>query len=87
MDHQGFADGDDTLLRARDGALKHEEVVLDNTVVGEATHGCDGLLGNVRFRRRVGLVRARTNAVDLLVELCTVMVAVYERCTSGPKDP
>ena len=76
VNHQRLADRDDTLLRARDRTLEHEEVVLDNTVVGEATHGRDDLLGDVVLRRGVALVVALANAVDLLVELRAVVVAV-----------
>ena len=35
---QGLAQGHDTLLDTGDGALNHDEVVLDLTVVDEATH-------------------------------------------------
>lgn len=34
---QGLAEGHDTLLDTGDGALEHDEVVLDLTVVNEAT--------------------------------------------------
>ena len=77
--HQRFAEGDDTLLRARDGALQDDEVVLDDTVVREAAHRGDGLLRHIRLRRRVRLVLALANAVDLLVELRTVVVTVCKR--------
>ena len=76
MDHERLADRDNTLLGSRDGALEDEEVVLDDTVVGEATHRRDLLVGDVRLSGRVGGVLARANAVDLLVELCTVVVTV-----------
>ena len=76
VDHERLADGDDTLLGSRDRALEHEVVVLDDTVVREATHGRDGLLGDVVLRRGVALVVALANAVDLLVELRAVVVAV-----------
>lgn len=76
VDHQRLANGNDTLLRSRDRALDNEEVILDNTVVREATNGSDGLLSNVGLRRRVGLVGARANAVDLLIDLGTVVVPV-----------
>lgn len=35
---QGLAEGHDTLLNTGDGTLKENEVVLDLTVVNEATH-------------------------------------------------
>ena len=77
MNHQRLAEGDNTLLGTRDRALEHEVVVLDDTVVGEATHGGDGLPGDIVLGRGVGAVLARANAVDLLVELGTVVVTVY----------
>lgn len=49
VDHERFANGDHTLLGTRNGSLEHQKVVLDDTVVGEATHGCDGLLGSIVF--------------------------------------
>ena len=79
VNHERLADGDDTLLGSGDGALQHEVVVLDDTVVREATHRRDSLLGDVVLRRGVALVVALANAVDLLVELRAVVVAVCVR--------
>ena len=79
MNHQRLAEGDNTLLGTRDRALEHEVVVLDDTVVREATHRRDSLLGDVVLRRGVALVVALANAVDLLVELRAVVVAVCIR--------
>jgi hypothetical protein len=76
VDHEGFTDCDDTLLGTGDRAFQHEEVVLDDTIVGEATHGCDRLLGDVRFGGSISCICAETNAVNLLVEFRTVMVAI-----------
>ena len=76
VDHKRLADSDDTLLGTRDRSLEHEVVVLDDTVVREASHGSDGLLGDVRFGGGVGLIVARTDTVDLLVELRAVVVTV-----------
>ena len=77
MYHERLAKGDDTLLGSRNRALEDNKVVLDDTVVREASHGSDGLLGDVRFGGGVGLIVARTDTVDLLVEFGTVVVAVY----------
>ena len=79
MDHKRLAEGDHALLGARDGALEHQVVVLDDTVVGEATHGRDGLLGDVGVGRGVALIVSGTDTVDLRVELRTVVVTVYSR--------
>ena len=80
MDHERLADGDDTLLGSRDGTLEDEEIVLDDTVVGEATHGRDLLVGDIRLGRGVSGVLAGADAVDLLVELSTMMVTI---CKGG----
>ena len=77
VNHERLAEGDNTLLGSGDGALEHQVVVLDDTIVREATHGRDGLLGDVRVRRGVTLVVGSTDTVDLLVELRTVVVTVY----------
>ena len=79
VDHERLAEGDHALLGARDGTLEHQVVVLDDTVVREATHGRDGLLGDVGVGRSVALVVSGTDTVDLLVELRTVVVTVCMR--------
>ena len=76
VDHERLAEGDHALLGAGNGALEHQVVVLDDTVVREATHGRDGLLGDVGVRRGVALVVSGTDTVDLLVELRAVVVTV-----------
>lgn len=76
VDHEGFSDGDDSLLRSGDGALQHDVVVLDDTVMGEATHGCDPLLGDIVLGGSIAIVVACTDTVNLLVELRSVVVTV-----------
>ena len=78
MDHQRLPDGDHTLLGTRDRALQHEVVVLDDTIVREATHGCNRLLGDIMLGRRVAIILTTADTVDLLVDLRTVVVAVCE---------
>ena len=46
---EGLAEDDDSLSGAHDAALEHDEVLLDDTVVRKASHGSDGLLGEVEF--------------------------------------
>ena len=77
MHHERLAQGDHTLLGTGDGALEHQVVVLDDTVVGEAAHGGNRFLGNISICRRIAIIRAKTNTIDLLVELGTVVVTVY----------
>lgn len=79
MDHQRLPDGDDALLGTRDRALQHEVVVLDDTIVREATHGCNRLLGDIVLGRCVAIILTTADTVDLLVKLRTVVVAV---CTA-----
>jgi len=77
VDHERFAEGNDALLSSRDRALEKEEVILDDTVVGETTHGSDGFLGDVVFGTGVVVLFAEANAVDLLVYLRSVVVTIY----------
>ena len=82
----GLAESDDTLLDTRDGALEHHEVLLDDTKVREATHGGDGLLGEVELGGTAILGRAVANAVDLLVDLGAVVISVLTGTGDGPAD-
>lgn len=78
MDHEGFAKGNDALLGSRNATLEEEEVVLNDTVVGETTQGSDCLLANVVFCGGIVVRVAETNTVDLLVDLRSVVVAICE---------
>ena len=78
MDHEGFAEGNDTLLGSRNRALEEEEIVLDDTVMGETAQGSDSLLGDVVLGGGVVVLIAETNSVDLLVDLRSVVVAICE---------
>jgi hypothetical protein len=42
-----LSEGDDSLLGSHAAALQHDEVIVDLTVVGEATHGGDALLWQI----------------------------------------
>jgi hypothetical protein len=78
VNHEGFPEGDDTLLSARDRALEEEEVILDDTVVGEATHGSDRLLRDVVLGAGIVVFVTETNSINLLVDLRSMMVTIYE---------
>ena len=41
VDEHGLAEGHDPLLDTRDGALDHNEVVLDLTITDETTHAIE----------------------------------------------
>ena len=71
---EGLPDGDDALLGANDGTLDHQVVLVDLTVVGEATHGGDALLSKIELGRGV--------VVDDLATLLTDALA----CRDGEKS-
>ena len=75
LEHR-LAEDEGALLDTNDGALEHEPVLLDLTVVDESTHRCDTLLGQISLGLTAGLVSLLSNAVDLLVDLGTVEVSV-----------
>ena len=77
VNHEGFAERNDTFLGSRDGALEEEEVILDDTVMGETTKGCNGLLRDIVLRAGVVVFLTKANTVDLLVNLRSVMVTIY----------
>jgi len=80
---EGLSEEDGALSHTHAAALDHDEVVLDLTVVGEATDGVDGLFGQVGLGGTVvhvdlaalGLV-ASSKSVDLLVDLDSVVVTL-----------
>merc|ERR1719345_111501 len=72
---QGLAERDRAALGAHDAALDHQPVVLHDAVVRESSHGRDALLREVRRRVGVELRLLLSHAVDLLVDLHTVVVA------------
>lgn len=83
---ESFTESHDTLLDTGDGALDHNEVVLDLTVLDEATHGGDLLLGDIELSGGVTLVGALTNTVDLVVARGTVVVTVLTSTGHSPLD-
>lgn len=67
---EGLPDGDDALLRTDDGTLDHDVVLIDLTIVGEATHGGNALLSEIELSR--GIV------VHDLATLLTNSLACYK---------
>ena len=51
----GLAQGHDTLLGAGDGALDHDEVVVDLAIADEATHAETGLVLRSSTSRQTGI--------------------------------
>jgi len=76
VDQERLAEGNDALAGTSAASLDHDKVLVDDTVVGESTEGSDGLLGQIVLGLGVGLVLALSDAVDLLVDLSTMMVTV-----------
>jgi len=91
---QGLSKSQDTLLVSNAGSLDHEEVLLHLSVVREATHGSDGLIGQIVVRGGVILDQlavlhliALPDPVDLLVDLSTVVVTFLTSPGYSVLDP
>ena len=78
MDHKRFTKGDHSLLGSRNASLENQEIIFDDTVVWEAAHWCDALLGDVRFCGSVGFIAATADPINFFVELRTVVITVYK---------
>ena len=76
MHHQALTDSQYTLLGAGNATLEHQKVILHDAVVRETTERRYALVGGIRLSRTVVRIFAETDAVDLLIELCAVVVAV-----------
>lgn len=86
VDLERLSEGEDTLLDTGARALDHDEVLVDNTVVREATERGDALLGGVELSRGRSLVSTVGDAVDLLAKLGTVVVTVLTGSGNGEHD-
>jgi len=84
---QGFAEGNDSLPWSSNATLQHDVILVDDTIVGEATEGCDSFLGVVELGGSVVLSFGGEGgfayAVDLLVALCAVMVTILSCTCNG----
>lgn len=86
VDNHGLTEGEHAFFGTDTASLDHEEVVLDNTVVGEATHGGDGLGGQVELSGGRLLIRTVGDAVDLLVHLSTMVETVLTSTGNSEHD-
>jgi hypothetical protein len=88
LGEEGLSEGDDTLLRSHDATLKHDPVLVDLTVVGEATHGGDGLLGQIVGGHGVVSVvsQSLSDSVDLLVDLSSVVETILTSSRNSVRD-
>jgi hypothetical protein len=59
-------EGEDTLLVSDAGALDHDEVLLDLSVVGEPAHGVDGLVSQVVPERHFSLYISNSSVVKFI---------------------
>jgi hypothetical protein len=84
-----LSESDSSLLWSHDGTSNEEEVLLDNSIVGESSEGSDILLGHVILAVSIveGSVNlARSNSVDLVIELSSVEVSILTSSGAGPLD-
>merc|ERR1712002_1320650 len=79
---EGFPQIQNALADTNARALEHNKVLLDHSVMREATHGIDGLLSDILLGGSIVLndlailgVETFSDAVDLFVNLRSVMVA------------
>jgi len=84
--YKAAAESEHSLLWSDDASLHHEEIVLDDTIVWETAHRCDALLGEIKLGGGVLLVVALADAVDLLVDLGTMVVTVLTGASDGVRD-
>merc|ERR1719323_1381977 len=94
VSEERLSQGEGPLLGSNAAALDHDEVLLDLSVVREATHWVDGLVSNVILGGGVVLdelailhVVASAHPADLLVHLSPVVVALLAGPGHGALDP
>merc|ERR1719323_1071009 len=94
VSEERLSQGEGPLLGSNAAALDHDEVLLDLSVVREATHWVDGLVSNVILGGSVVLhelailhVVASAHPVDLLVHLSPVAVALLTGPGHSALDP
>lgn len=83
LSDDGLAESDGASHNTRDGTLDDEEVLTNDTIVGESTNGGDLLLGDVVLSGSVALVGSGSDAVDLLVGLSTVSITHLTSASDG----
>jgi len=93
VNQKGLSQSENTLLRSNAASLDHDEVLLDQTVMGESTHGVDGLVSQIVVGGGIVLnklsflhVESITDVVDLLVDLGTMMVSLLTGTGNGKLD-
>ena len=65
--------------------LDHEEILVDDTIVRETSHGCDVLVGHIKLSAAlVAVLILLAHPVHLLVHLCPVVESVLTRTRHSP---
>jgi len=90
VNEKWFSEDDWSLSDSHAGTFDHQEIVLDLTVMREATNWIDGFLGEISLGGTVvevdftvfGFV-AGTKSVDLLVDLNSMMVTFLSSSSNG----
>lgn len=85
----GFSEDDGSLSGSDNASLNHNEVVVDNSVVGETSKRGDVLLDGISLGGGVVLdtsVGTSSNSVDLFVLLSSVVIAELTSSGDGPLD-
>jgi len=91
LHEQRLAQGDDALLNAGAAAPDHHVVLVDDTVMREATERSNSLLGKIEFGRGIVVDNLAlghgglADAVDLLVDLGTVEVTLLTSTSDGER--
>jgi hypothetical protein len=93
VDQQRLSEGENPLLGSNAASLDHDEILLDLSVVREASHGVDGLVGQIVIGGGVVLdqlsvlgVVSIAHVVDLLVDLGTMVVTLLTGASDGELD-
>jgi len=74
--HQRLTKDQRTLLHTHHSTLDHDPVLTNHSVVDKTTHGSNALLRQVSLSLAAGTVSLLSDAVDLLVHLSAVEVAI-----------
>jgi len=82
VDKEGLSQSENTFFRSNATSLDHDKVLFNQTVMRKSSHGIDRLIcqivisgGIVLHELAILHVESITDVVDLLVDLCTMMVA------------
>jgi len=87
LGHQGLSEHEDSLLGSDNTSLDHDEVISDDTIVGETTQRCDVLFAQVSISGGVILDTGgggSSDSVHLLVHLGSVVIT--QLTSSGDTD-